>query len=510
MKNRTWLISWIGAADLECAEDKRGSDLGPIATALCGVKRYDRVYLLTNYDFDRSKGYCTWLEAVSKYESSAIDLYSVDLTSPIDYGDIYTQVSSNLQQAGLPRDDVELTFHVSPGTPAMAAIWIILSKTRFPAKLIQTSREKGVESVDFFFDLASDFLPEYLQRSGERVRRLSDAAQLSTPEFEKIIHQSQAVASQIGLARRIAAYEVPVLILGETGTGKELFAEAIHAASSRAGQPFVPVNCGAIAPELANSELFGHKKGAFTGATADRKGHFLEASGGTLFLDEVGDLPLDTQVRLLRALQSHEITPMGQSKPIKINTRILAATHRDLAADVAAGRFREDLFHRLAVGILRLPPLRERTGDLELLTLHFLASINADSAGRPEAQNKTITPAALKVLQSHTWPGNIRELYHTLLRAVIWSAGPDVSDHDIQAAMLPVSRTDLPNQFQVLSNGFELQERLDDVARSLIIQALQQSGQRKSAAAKLLGFANHQTLANWMKRLGMSSEISQN
>ncbi len=510
MKHRTWLISWIGAADLECAEDKRGSDLGPIATALCGVKRYDRVYLLTNYDFDRSKGYCTWLESVSKYDSSAIDLYSVDLTSPIDYGDIYTQVSSNLQHAGLPRDDVELTFHVSPGTPAMAAIWIILSRTRFPAKLIQTSREKGVESVDFFFDLASDFLPEYLQRSGERVRRLSDAAQFSAPEFDKIIHQSRLVADLISLARRISVYEVPVLILGETGTGKELFAEAIHAASPRSGQPFVAVNCGAIAPELANSELFGHKKGAFTGATADRKGHFLEASGGTLFLDEVGDLPLDTQVRLLRALQSQEITPMGQSKPIKINTRILAATHRDLAADVAAGRFREDLFHRLAVGILQLPPLRERKGDVELLTHHFLASINADSAGRPEAQNKTITPAALKLLQSHTWPGNIRELYHTLLRAVIWSAGPDVSDHDIHAAMLPVARTAGQNQFPLLSDGFELQERLDDVARNLIAQALQQSGQRKSAAAQLLGFANHQTLANWMKRLGMSSETSQN
>lgn len=268
------------------------------------------------------------------------------------------------------------------------------------------------------------------------------------------------------------------------------------------------MNCGAIAPELANSELFGHKKGAFTGATADRKGHFLEASGGTLFLDEVGDLPLHTQVRLLRALQSHEITPMGQSKPIKINTRILAATHRDLAADVAAGRFREDLFHRLAVGILRLPPLRERAGDLELLTLHFLASINADSAGRPEAQNKTITPAALKHLQSHAWPGNVRELYHTLLRAVIWSVGPDVNEQDIQAAMLPVARTAVPNHFQVLSDGFELQERLDEMARSLINQALQQSGQRKSAAAKLLGFANHQTLANWMKRLGMNSDLT--
>lgn len=503
---KRWLISWLGASDLESAEARRGSDIGPVAMALIGDKRYDRVYLLTNYDFERSKVYCSWLKSRSNYDWSVIDLYRVDLASPIDYADIYTQVSSHLQKAGLPRSDVELTFHVSPGTPAMAAIWIILAKTRFPAKLIQTSKEKGVESVDFFFDLASDFLPEYLQRSGERVRRLSDAAQLSTPEFDKIIHQSQVVASQIGLARRIAAYEVPVLILGETGTGKELFAEAIHAASSRAGQPFVAVNCGAIAPELANSELFGHKKGAFTGATADRKGHFLEASGGTLFLDEVGDLPLDTQVRLLRALQSHEITPMGQSKPIKINTRILAATHRDLAADVAAGRFREDLFHRLAVGILQLPPLRERTGDVELLTHHFLASINADSSGRPEALNKTIAPAALKLLQSNEWLGNVRELYHTLLRAVIWSAGPDVTEQDIQAAMLPVARAGVQNHFPVSCDGIELQERLDEVARSLINQALHQSGRRKSAAAKLLGFANHQTLANWMKRLGMNSD----
>ena len=139
-----------------------------------------------------------------------------------------------------------------------------------------------------------------------------------------------------------------------------------------------------------------------------------------------------------------------------------------------------------------------------------MAAINADSAGRPEAQNKAITPAALKLLQSYAWPGNVRELYHTLLRAVIWSAGPDVTEQDIQAAMLPVARTALPNRFHVLSDGFELQEQLDEVARSLINQALQQSGQRKSAAAKLLGFANHQTLANWMKRLGMSSEIPGN
>jgi DNA-binding NtrC family response regulator len=505
--NQYWLIAWIGATDHECAEAKRGSDLGPIVTALLGKKRYDRVYLLTNYDFDRSKRYCTWLESISGYDSSGIDLYSVDLISPIDYADIYTQVSSNLQQAGLPRNNVELTFHVSPGTPAMAAIWIILSKTRFPAKLIQTSREKGVESVDFFFDLAGDFLPEYLHRSGERVKRLVDAVQPASPEFGKIIHKSQVVADQISLARRIAAYDVPVLILGETGTGKELFAEAIHAASSRAAQPFIAVNCGAISAELASAELFGHKKGAFTGATADRKGHFLESSGGTLFLDEVGDLPLDTQVRLLRALQSHEITPLGQSKPVQINTRIVAATHRDLAADVACGRFREDLFHRLAVGILQLPPLRERTGDVELLAQHFLESINADGAGKPEAQHKNIGQSAKLFLLTHPWPGNVRELYHTLLRAAIWSTGTEITEQDIRAAMLPMTRTQSSSQSHLISSDFALQAHLNDLARGFIEQALHQAGQRKTVAANLLGFSSHQTLANWMKRLGMSGDL---
>ena len=503
---QSWLISWVGFADHECAEGKSGDDLGPIATALKDKNRYDRVYLLTNYDFDRSKSYCTWLERIAGYEPSSIDLYCVDLVSPIDYGDIYTQVSANLKQAGLPRDDVEISFHLSPGTPAMAAIWIILAKTRFPAKLIQTSKEKGVESVDFFFDLASDFLPEYLQRSGERVHRLVDARQISTPGFGKIIHQSQVVASQIKLARRIAAYEVPVLILGETGTGKELFAEAIHAASSRQGQPFVAVNCGAIAPDLANSELFGHKKGAFTGATTDRKGHFLEASGGTLFLDEVGDLPLDTQVRLLRALQAHEITPMGQSKPIKINTRILAATHRDLAADVAAGRFREDLFHRLAVGILQLPPLRDRSGDIELLAHHFLNLINADAAGRPEAQHKTLRESAMKAMLAHSWPGNFREMYHTLLRTAIWSTDSEISGGDIEAALLPIVRNDVSDPLYLASEGFSLQDRLDQIAREYINHALRQTGHRTTSAAKLLGFGNHQTLSNWIKRLGMTND----
>ena len=499
----SWLITWIGAADLESSESKRGKDPGPIAAALLGVKRYDRVYLLTNYDFERSRAYCDWLESKTGYKADSVDLYGVDLLSPINYADIYVQVSRHLTKAGLPHEHVDLTFHVSPGTPAMAAIWIILAKTRFPARLIQTSREGGVESIDFLFDLAADFLPEYLKRSSQRAHRLTEAPVGLVPEFAKIIHSSSAMAEQIQLARRIAAYDVPVLILGETGTGKELFAEAIHAASPRAKDPFVAVNCGAISPELANSELFGHKKGAFTGAITDRTGHFTEAGSGTLFLDEIGDLPLDTQVKLLRALQSKEITPLGQSKPIKFSARVLAATHKNLIQEVANGRFREDLFHRLAVGVLQLPPLRDRSADLDLLIDHFLAHINADSQGRPEGLRKDLGYDARRLLQAHHWPGNVRELYHTLLRATIWTASSEISESDVNAAILPTISSQKAQDKINLCKDFDLQAELDAVAKAYIRKALNRSGQRKAQAAKSLGFANHQTLGNWMKRLDM-------
>ena len=508
MTKQKWLVSWIGGHDLRASEGQLGQDVGPIATALKGEARFDRVYLLTNYDFERSRGFCAWLEDQCGYEDKDVDLYSVDLPSPIDYAAIYTEVSKNLKAAHLPQEDVELTFHLSPGTPAMAAIWIILAKTRFPARLIQTSKEHGLESSDFLFDLASDFLPEYLRRSGDRIERLAEGPKGPAPHFNKILHRSAAMRQQVNLAQRIAVHDVPVLVLGETGTGKELFAEALHSASERAANPFIAVNCGAIAPELASSELFGHKKGAFTGAVADRKGHFQEANGGTLFLDEVGDLPLETQVRLLRALQAKEVTPLGSSKPVKVDVRVIAATHRDLASDVATGRFREDLFHRLAVGILRLPPLRERDGDVDLLLDAFLDQINEDARGKPEAQEKKLSIGARKLLLAYPWPGNVRELYHTLLRASIWSMGPEIEPDDVRSALLQIQRQGDNVLGRPLTQDFDLQGLLDEISREYVLRALKQTGDRKTAAAKLLGFANHQTLGNWMKRLGVEVDES--
>jgi DNA-binding NtrC family response regulator len=324
--------------------------------------------------------------------------------------------------------------------------------------------------------------------------------------FGRIVHGCVAMRRQVDLAQRMAAHDVPVLILGETGTGKELFAEALHAYSARAQGPFIAVNCGAIPHDLANAELFGHVKGAFTGAASARKGHFREAEGGTLFLDEVGDLPLETQARLLRVLQQREVTPLGASRPVKVNVRVVAATHRNLMAAVAAGRFREDLFHRLAVGILHLPPLRERGDDAALLIDHFMAAINADARDRPEAQEKKLSPSAKNLLLAHRWPGNVRELYHTLVRAAIWSAESVVQAQDVRAALLPLHMPAAIESSATPGQTVDLQALLDTIAREHITAALALSGGRKRMAAAQLGFANYQTLGNWMKRLGIEAE----
>ena len=265
----------------------------------------------------------------------------------------------------------------------MAAVWIILAKTRFPAELIESSKEHGVRTASVPFDIAADFLPDLLARPDRELERLAAGLPPEAPEFSAIVHRSPVMQRVIARARRVAPRSIPVLIEGESGTGKELLARAIHQASPRRDRPFVTVNCGAIAPDLVESELFGHEKGAFTGAGAQRRGYFEAAHTGTLFLDEIGELPKPAQVKLLRALQEGEVTRVGATAPTRVDVRILAATNRTLAAEVAAGRFREDLFYRLAVAVIDLPPLREREGDAGLLLDRLLDQVNRESGTEP-------------------------------------------------------------------------------------------------------------------------------
>ncbi|HEY1978936.1 MAG TPA: sigma-54 dependent transcriptional regulator [Xanthobacteraceae bacterium] len=240
-------------------------------------------------------------------------------------------------------------------------------------------------------------------------------SQSGTLGFSDIITKSSGMLAVLRTAEKAAASTIPVLVSGESGVGKELIARAIHGSSERRAKPFVAVNCGAMPENLVESILFGHEKGSFTGATERHTGKFIEASGGTLFLDEVGELPAAAQVKLLRAIQEGEVEPVGARKPVKVDIRLISATNRDLAADVKAGRFREDLFYRLHVFPIIVPPLRERPADIPALARHFLARFAAEEGKRIRA----IAPEALRLLAAFQWPCNIRQLENAMFRAVV-------------------------------------------------------------------------------------------
>lgn len=308
-------------------------------------------------------------------------------------------------------------------------------------------------------------------------------------------------------ARRVAPRSIPVLIEGESGTGKELFARAIHDTGPRKDKPFVAINCGAIPSELVESELFGHEKGAFTGAVTARVGHFEAAHTGTVFLDEIGELPKEMQVKLLRTLQEGEVRRIGASQPRKVDVRIIAATNRNLIDEVSAGSFREDLFFRLAVAVINLPPLREREGDISLLTDHFLERINRESEGEPGYKHKKISASAKNLLLRHPWPGNIRELQNTLTRAAVWSMDEELVEQDIREALLPVPAKHGMNGDSILNRpftpGFSLPEVMKSVAIHYLERALAEHDGNKTIAAKTLGLPSYQTLTNWLKRYGL-------
>jgi DNA-binding NtrC family response regulator len=244
-------------------------------------------------------------------------------------------------------------------------------------------------------------------------------ARSGTLGFKDIITKSPAMHAVLRMAEKAAASTIPVLVAGESGVGKELIARAIHGSGERQAKPFVAVNCGAMPENLVESILFGHEKGSFTGATERHVGKFVEASGGTLFLDEVGELPLPAQVKLLRAIQEGEVEPVGARRPVKVDVRIVSATNRDLIADVKEGRFREDLFYRLHVFPITVPPLRDRPADIPALTRHFLALFAAEEGKRI----RSITPEALSLLTSYRWPGNIRQLENAVFRAIVLAEG---------------------------------------------------------------------------------------
>ncbi len=357
---------------------------------------------------------------------------------------------------------------------------------------------------------AYDYLPKpfrsdevllTLRKAEEREQLRGQVASLTAELVRwtdrEIVAESAAMRRVVELATRVAPHPTTVLITGESGTGKEVIARALHRMSPRHVARFVAVNCGAIPEQLLESELFGHARGAFTGATADKRGLFEEADGGTLLLDEVGDLPLALQVKLLRVLQEREIRRVGDSRPRRVDVRVLAATARDLERDVAAGRFREDLYYRLNVVRIHIPPIRERPQDIEPLVAALLQRL-ADRAGR----RVTMSPDALAAIRAHAWPGNVRELENALERAVVLSADGVIRADAFAAGGRAGEAVDPTSAGPSTQAPVRLQDAVASAEREAVRAALEATAGNRAAAATRLGISQR-NLFYKLKKLGL-------
>jgi DNA-binding NtrC family response regulator len=354
--------------------------------------------------------------------------------------------------------------------------------------------------------LAKPFAIEELRLCVQRalelrhLRRTAGAAAMNRAAGTEVIGDSPVFRTVVDQARRIGRRDVTVLVRGETGTGKELVASILHASSSRSEKPCVRFNCAALTEQLAESELFGHERGAFTGAVTARSGYFRQANGGTLVLDEIGELALPVQGKLLRVLQEREVQPVGGSLPVKVDVRVVSCTHRDLAAEVRAGRFREDLFYRIAVVELSVPPLRDRSTDIPLLIQSFVRLFSA----RFDLEGVTFAPGLIRVLCERPWPGNVRQLENVVARLMaLAEPGQELSVDCIEK----VDARE-PGQNFVVENASEplplrsLREQVATFERKVLVDVLTSTRQNQSEAARRLG-VSRMTLIEKMKRAGL-------
>ena len=364
-------------------------------------------------------------------------------------------------------------------------------ETRPDLPVVIMSGHGSIETVRSAFKLgASDYLEKPITEKEKLLVAVRNAVALRSLREEnaalrreagplEMVGSGPAMRKLFDVIRRAAPSEGRVLVTGENGTGKELVARAIHAGSRRKDTPFVKLNCAAVPAELIESELFGHERGAFTGAVAARKGKFEQADGGTLFLDEVGDMPAAMQAKVLRVLQEGEFERVGGQQALRCDVRVVAATNKDLAAEVKAGRFREDLFYRLNVVPIHAPPLRERKEDVPELAIRFLAEACERNGRRP----MKLAREALLALQSHEWPGNVRELRNLVERLAILSDGPEIGGNEV-AEVLPGARRPRADRFR---EGASFHDLVEEAERELILGALDAHGDHVAETARALG-----------------------
>jgi DNA-binding NtrC family response regulator len=394
-----------------------------------------------------------------------------------------------LPPSGTVEEGLNLLRHVRRRDPDATVVIMSGEKDRAAALKAMSNG-----AFDFFrkdVDLAE--LLVVLRRALERRRllvenrELREAAQAPASDEARIVGESVPMKRLLADVRRIAESEASVLLVGESGSGKELVARAIHAGSPRRGRAFVAVNAAALPESLAEAELFGHEKGAFTGAVSSRPGRFELAQGGTLFLDEIGTLTAGVQSKLLRALETREVERVGGRRPIAVDFRLVSATNESLEDRISAGTFREDLFYRINAVVVRIPPLRERAEDVPLLADHFLRRLAARHGRGP----KTLSPAVVERLKAHPWRGNVRELRHAIETLVLFSDGPEIGEEDLPRALR--SGPSLPG-----ANGGgraaakDFATSVADFERGLLADAIAQAGGVKAEAARRLGLDSNQ------------------
>jgi len=459
---------------------------GPILS-LVGSKSFDHIILFStpNTEINTSD---TKKALQSQFPNIDVEIREFSIEDPTNYIPILKGLRPHIQEVCSTFKKASYYVSVASGTPQMHACWILLAASgEIPAHILHvrphrfvTKNKPMVSEVDFS-------RPEFpIVRANIAQFEVED---LQVQELDTVLQQVGIVGDHPSMrsvleeGSILATSNAPILILGETGTGKELFARFIHRLSQRATGTFVPINCGAIPEGLVESFLFGHKKGAFTSAIKDQTGKFDHANDGTLFLDELAELPISTQTKLLRVLQDGIIEPVGGDKPHKVDVRIIAATNKGLKKVIKEGHFREDLYYRLNVGEIHLPPLRERRTDIPKIALYVLDRINAGLK-----KTKSLSPGALTKLQNYTWPGNVRDLGNVIERSVIRTRKDLLEENDIVISE-PIAGIDPFGVVPTPQKGFSLNEYIDEVRKQLISKALELANGNKSEAARLLGIS---------------------
>jgi len=497
------LLTFVGYHDPYYRGPLEDEDLkGPILYLL-ELERFDRVLLFATPNLtDRTNDTAGVIRET--HEGTEVEILHCDgIEDPTDYGQIFSELRRQFRRIDVDRAPDSNAYYIATasGTPQMHAVWLMMAAAgEIPAKILQARPPRFVTAQKHAVDEVDPLAAGFPRVRVPDVASAGQGGELGRPDVRQAVADLGIVGRHPGFqealerAAMFAEYDRPVLIEGETGTGKELMANLIHRLSARRASTFLPVNCSNMPATLAESLLFGHVRGAFTGADRDQAGKFVLADGGTLFLDEIGELPLEVQSKLLRVLEDGVVEPVGAARGRRVNVRIIAATNRDLLEEIEAGRFRSDLYYRVEVGMIGLLPLRRRRSDIPLLALAALDNIN-----KTTRKARRLTQEAGQALCGYDWPGNIRQLFNLLERSVMSTRKEVLDARDLVFAQDRAAGGDYLDHLPEPGDGFNLEELLKTIREHMLRRALDLEAGNQSAAARRLGLTP-QAVHNYMKR----------